>query len=492
MAELHERGLAVSLNVHPADGVRAHEDAYPKVAERMGIDPASKLPVNFDPADPEFLEAYLEELHHPLEDDGVDFWWLDWQQGEVTKLPGLDPLWLLNHFHFLDSARNGRRPLTFSRYAGIGSHRYPVGFSGDTVVCWASLEFQPEFTATASNAGYGWWSHDIGGHFFGVKDDELVTRWVQLGVFSPILRLHSTADRFIAKEPWRFGEVARRLIGESLRLRHRLVPYIAHDGPARRATRAPRWSRRCTTTTRRGGGLRRAEPVHVRHRAAGRADHRAGRSRARAWARERLAARGRLDRRLHRPAPTAAAARSRCTATSTRSPCWSGPARSSRWRPTARGTDVPDRARAARVRGRRRASSRSPRTATTSAGRAPASATATASWSSAPSRATGGRCPARAASWWCRTGSRTTSRSSSACSTRAPSTAAGSPTARPRRRARRLFALLDRAHLPNPVKNAIYDAVLAAPTPGDAALELIGMDLRPAVLGAVTELLLAR
>ncbi len=177
-----------------------------------------------------FLEAYLEEVHHPLEELGVDFWWLDWQQGVVTKVPGLDPLWLLNHFHYLDSARNGNRALTFSRYAGIGSHRYPVGFSGDTVVSWDSLRFQPEFTATASNAGYGWWSHDIGGHFFGVKDDELVTRWVQYGVFSPILRLHSTADRFIAKEPWRFGEVARRLIGESLRLRHRLVPYIATMG----------------------------------------------------------------------------------------------------------------------------------------------------------------------------------------------------------------------------------------------------------------------
>jgi hypothetical protein len=56
----------------------------------------------------------------------------------------------------------------------------------------------------------------------------------------------------------------------------------------------------------------------------------------------------------------------------------------------------------------------------------------------------------------------------------------------------RLFALLDRAHIANPIKNAIYDAVNAAPTPADAALELIGMDLPPALLGAVTELLLAR
>jgi hypothetical protein len=56
----------------------------------------------------------------------------------------------------------------------------------------------------------------------------------------------------------------------------------------------------------------------------------------------------------------------------------------------------------------------------------------------------------------------------------------------------RLFELLDRAHVANPVKNAIFDAVNAAPAPADAALELIGMDLPPALLGAVTELLLAR
>jgi alpha-glucosidase (family GH31 glycosyl hydrolase) len=227
LSALHERGLAVSLNVHPAEGLHAHEDAYPAIARRMGIDPDSRLPVPFDPTDPEFLEAYFEELHHPLEAEGVDLWWLDWQQGGVTKIAGLDPLWLLNHFHYLDSGRNGRRPLTFSRYAGIGSHRYPIGFSGDTVISWASLDFQPYFTATASNAGYGWWSHDIGGHWWGYKDDELATRWVQFGVFSPIMRLHSGRNPFNTKEPWRFGAEAEVVMKDFLRLRHRLAPYLA-------------------------------------------------------------------------------------------------------------------------------------------------------------------------------------------------------------------------------------------------------------------------
>ena len=226
LAELHRRGLRVTLNVHPADGVRAFEDAYPGMAEALGRDPESDEPIAFDITDRAFLDAYLELVHHPLEEQGVDFWWLDWQQGQYSRVEGIDPLWMLNHFHYLDSGREGRRPLTFSRYAGPGSHRYPIGFSGDTLISWASLDFQPEFTATASNIGYGWWSHDIGGHIFGVRDDELATRWVQLGVFSPILRLHSSSNPFLVKEPWLYPAEARAAMGEALRFRHRLVPYL--------------------------------------------------------------------------------------------------------------------------------------------------------------------------------------------------------------------------------------------------------------------------
>lgn len=226
LAWLHEHGLKVALNVHPADGVRAFEEPYRRIATAMGIDPATEQPVDFDIADQRFVVSYFEQLHHPLEDAGVDFWWLDWQQGTHTAIANLDPLWLLNHFHYLDSARRGQRPITFSRYAGPGSHRYPVGFSGDTINSWESLEFQPRFTATASNIGFGWWSHDIGGHMFGYRDNELVTRWFQLGTFSPINRLHSTLSRFMGKEPWNFPSQYAAVMVDYLRLRHRLLPYL--------------------------------------------------------------------------------------------------------------------------------------------------------------------------------------------------------------------------------------------------------------------------
>ena len=196
------------------------------MAEALGRDASTDEPIAFDITDRAFLDAYLEVLHHPLEEQGVDFWWLDWQQGTYSRIQGIDPLWMLNHFHYLDSGRDGHRPLTFSRYAGPGSHRYPIGFSGDTHISWASLDFQPEFTATASNIGYGWWSHDVGGHIHGIRDDELATRWVQLGLFSPILRLHSSSNPFLVKEPWLYPREARAAMGDALRFRHRLVPYL--------------------------------------------------------------------------------------------------------------------------------------------------------------------------------------------------------------------------------------------------------------------------
>lgn len=237
MTWLHDHGLKVTLNVHPAGGVQAHEEKYKEMAEAMGRDWEKEEPVNFDITDQKFLKAYFEYLHHPNEEEGVDFWWLDWQQGGLSKIPGLDPLWMLNHYHYLDSGRRGKRRLTFSRYAGMGSHRYPVGFSGDTIISWESLAFQPYFTANASNVGYGWWSHDIGGHMKGYRDEELSTRWIQFGVFSPIMRLHSSNSAFTGKEPWNYNAVSENIMKRYLKLRHEMIPYLytmnyhaSHDG----------------------------------------------------------------------------------------------------------------------------------------------------------------------------------------------------------------------------------------------------------------------
>ena len=224
---LHDLGLHTALNLHPASGVHLHEDAYPKMAQAMGIDPVSKKPVKFDIENPTFAKAYFELLLHPLEEQGVDFWWMDWQQGNPSKLPGLNLLWWINHLHYLDLGRGGaKRSFIFSRWGGLGNHRYPIGFSGDTIVAWDSLAFQPYFTATAANVDYGWWSHDIGGHMHGVEDAELYTRWIQFGIFSPILRLHSTNNPFHERRPWGYDAETFRVTRFAMQLRHALIPYL--------------------------------------------------------------------------------------------------------------------------------------------------------------------------------------------------------------------------------------------------------------------------
>ena len=223
---LHQKGLRVTLNLHPAEGIQPHEVAYPQAAAALGRDAARGQRIPFEPGNRAFWRVYFDLLHRPLEREGVDFWWIDWQQGHACAIEGMDPLWLLNHFHAQDAVHEGRRAFILSRYAGAGSHRYPAGFSGDSVISWRSLQFQPYFTATASNIGYGWWSHDIGGHTHGKRDDELQTRWLQFGVFSPILRMHSTSNPFNGKEPWRYGPEVCGIMTAFLRLRHRLLPYL--------------------------------------------------------------------------------------------------------------------------------------------------------------------------------------------------------------------------------------------------------------------------
>ncbi len=228
LTKIEDKNLKITLNLHPSDGVRFWEEAYEKMGEVLGFDTSEKRRIPFDFTSSAFINAYFEVLHRPHEEIGVDFWWMDWQQRNIpwTREEGYDPLWALNHYHYLDNAHVSETPVILSRYAGVGSHRYPVGFSGDTYVTWKTLAYLPYFTLTASNVGYVWWSHDIGGHHNGEKSDELFVRHLQYGVFSPINRLHCTHNDTITKEPWAYRKGAGLIAEEFLRLRHRMIPYL--------------------------------------------------------------------------------------------------------------------------------------------------------------------------------------------------------------------------------------------------------------------------
>lgn len=221
-----EHGLKTTLNLHPAGGVQPHEEHYAEMARAMGIDPSTQKYVPFNITDKKFAENYLKILHYPLERQGIDFFWLDWQQEQTTAVEGLNPTWWLNYVHTSDMERRGKRPLIFHRWGGLGNHRYQIGFSGDTISVWESLAFQPYFTATAANVGYGYWSHDIGGHMPGEVSPELYARWIQFGTFSPILRTHTTKNPNAERRIWAYPADYFQAMRDAFLLRYAMIPYL--------------------------------------------------------------------------------------------------------------------------------------------------------------------------------------------------------------------------------------------------------------------------
>ena len=261
LGEVHGMHLKTSLNLHPAVGIIPREEVYPafvkdylsrtadydgpegyvyKGGEDIWNGPAKTgyhASVPYRMSQRAWADAYFNSVIHPLEAQGVDFWWLDWQQYRESRyMKGLSNTFWINHVFFNDKVRRNRgvaaekaaRPLIYHRWGGLGSHRYQLGFSGDTKIKWEVLGYLPEFTATASNVLYGYWGHDLGGHMQDQDvptEPELFTRWLQYGVFSPIFKTHSTSSAILERRIWMFPEYYPYMKA-ALELRYALTPYI--------------------------------------------------------------------------------------------------------------------------------------------------------------------------------------------------------------------------------------------------------------------------
>lgn len=225
---LKSNDLKITLNLHPADGVAYYEEGYDALAKDMGINPQSKETIPWVNSDKKFITNMFKDILTPMEKSGVDFWWLDWQQGIYDpKVKNLSNTWWINYAFFTQMEKNrNTRPLLYHRWGGLGNHRYQVGFSGDALISWKSLDFQPYFNSTASNVLYGYWSHDLGGHIGDSIDPEMYTRWLQFGALSPIMRTHSTKNANLNKEPWAFNNEYCSIIRNTIRQRYEMVPYI--------------------------------------------------------------------------------------------------------------------------------------------------------------------------------------------------------------------------------------------------------------------------
>ena len=227
----HAHGIRSGANLHPASGVQPMEACYRDFCRDYGWTGTNAVPYRM--SEQKWADSYFKTVLGPIEAQGMDFWWLDWQQWATSKyVKGLSNTFWLNHvFNRHAAERDGGkdRPLIYHRWGGLGSHRYQVGFSGDCSVAWSVLELLPWFTATAANVGYGYWGHDIGGHCAPLNgegtDPDLFLRWLQSGVFTPIFKTHSTKTPDIERRLWKYP-TAMGLLREAIRLRYRLAPYI--------------------------------------------------------------------------------------------------------------------------------------------------------------------------------------------------------------------------------------------------------------------------
>ncbi len=217
---LHNQGIRVGLSINPTEGFYDIDEYFEQAKKYLSVDENGVIPYNV--LDPKWIDVYLKLYIHPLDALGIDFYWLDHYDKKTINQD-----FLLKHYQFYDMLRNyKRRPMMLSYNSELNQHFYSVLYAGKTKVSWESLKQIPKFNGDATNIGVSFYSHDIGGYFKGIEDNELYTRYVQLGVFSPIFKFGADCGKYYKREPWRWSVKTLGIVRDYLQLRHKLIPYL--------------------------------------------------------------------------------------------------------------------------------------------------------------------------------------------------------------------------------------------------------------------------
>lgn len=180
--------------------------------------------LSFIPLNNNTISAYLNTVVNNLKSTGINLFNIDYYN-EADK----QGLFLLNHYHYVIANLN-ELGIILSRNPGIAPHRYPIIYSGRTKVSWDTLKVLPTYNNSAANLGISWHAHAIGGYYGGIEDDELYLRYIQFGVFNPILILAGDTGKYYKREPWKWNQINLSVIREYMQLRNKLIPYIYNEG----------------------------------------------------------------------------------------------------------------------------------------------------------------------------------------------------------------------------------------------------------------------
>jgi hypothetical protein len=241
-ARCRELGLDVTFNDHPLD-VREddrHFEAYVQAAgpdvqirEREYKGRTVRMAA-VDICNRQQNRAFRQICQAAIWDLGLDYWWNDGSRGQMQGTLGQ---LVSNKSFYEDSVRMGRRGMHLARHGGFGSHRYGAFFTGDANSDFHVLRLQCEFNIRAAGAGISHISHDIGGFAVdasqvrenargtAIIDPERYLRWLQFGVFNPILRFHS-APGSGSRRPDDYDDELNGACRHWLRVRHSLMPYL--------------------------------------------------------------------------------------------------------------------------------------------------------------------------------------------------------------------------------------------------------------------------
>ncbi len=272
--ELHSMGIRLMVSIWPTvdnrtENYRVMREQGLLVQTNRGIGIDFDYLGNtkfFDATHPESQRYVWNQAKQHYSDRGVDLFWLDeaepeytvydfdnyrYHLGQALEVGNLYPAMYSKAFYDGQAAEGKTEIVNLVRCAWAGSQRYgALVWSGDIHSSFDSMRNQLSAGLNMGMAGIPWWTMDIGGFHGGDVNDpafhELLVRWFQWAVFTPILRMHGFRDPVIEPEQiyrdgiaqcntgsgnelWSFGEANYIILERFLRLRERLRPYISEQ-----------------------------------------------------------------------------------------------------------------------------------------------------------------------------------------------------------------------------------------------------------------------
>lgn len=153
---------------------------------------------------------------------GDDFEGRDAAHAEVHNIYGMENSRAT--FEGMQRLRPTLRPYVMTRASFAGGQRYAVTWTGDNSSTWDHLKLMVQQLVNLGLSGFSYAGADIGG-FTGGPSPELLTRWHQIGAFTPVFRSHSAKDTPRA-EVWVDGPEHLALRRRAIEERYRLMPYL--------------------------------------------------------------------------------------------------------------------------------------------------------------------------------------------------------------------------------------------------------------------------